>query len=653
VDEDLAEIESGERSLSAYSESIAAFYGEEAAKRLISAIKRKFFEPPPLQISPLEENKAAPDTSSPQLAFFVNPLDIHPWIELDGTTYKEYKSWLELRQVLPSLLGSGRVIPCEYFSCKRVDMFHRNALGKTRGFSSLEAHNKWGENREKRAPKSGKWGDIDIGMLSPRQVVVDEGSLYSLKDQQGKVVTFPLEELKNRITEQIEESEKRFQSAWESVKDHLGGAETIAKAVSKSRRGKKDIGNDRSKTPHTHAAGWITFREGDKDKNGGDIASSLRNSGAEQIAAQMLQIYYQALLAVGRLFPLAMRAAIAAKGHKAGATVIWELKGPRAYLAEVCNGPPGRVAFPNDVARCTIVLDTCKEVSLAVAFLAKNADVMRIKNRTSKSSKEIFAHRDVIVWLRIAGHVCQIRFVFKTIAQIFGRSTPIHQQWMLYFADITSLLQKGEMVYLKTNETDKDGKAQGVGEWRSVFGEQFLGSFKDGAFDVGVYTQPDGRVYMGEFQANQPHGSGRTLSPCGIQYTGDHQGGRPNGRGEIRIPGGLSMLQNPYIYVGQVDESDTKGLGVLFTSGDRLGDLVSGHFNPGFHLSDNASKKLLKGGNDVGKAFRTDMSIVAKSESAAEKAVRLRNDAIKSISKDAVAWDVLEPLISEALSVAN
>mmetsp|Transcript_34951 Transcript_34951/g.56628 ORF Transcript_34951/g.56628 Transcript_34951/m.56628 type:complete len:533 (+) Transcript_34951:505-2103(+) len=532
-------------------------------------------------------------------------------------------------------------------------MFHRNALGKTRGFSSLEAHNKWGENREKRAPKSGKWGDIDIGMLSPRQVVVDEGSLYSLKDQQGKVVTFPLEELKNRITEQIEESEKRFQSAWESVKDHLGGAETIAKAVSKSRRGKKDIGNDRSKTPHTHAAGWITFREGDKDKNGGDIASSLRNSGAEQIAAQMLQIYYQALLAVGRLFPLAMRAAIAAKGHKAGATVIWELKGPRAYLAEVCNGPPGRVAFPNDVARCTIVLDTCKEVSLAVAFLAKNADVMRIKNRTSKSSKEIFAHRDVIVWLRIAGHVCQIRFVFKTIAQIFGRSTPIHQQWMLYFADITSLLQKGEMVYLKTNETDKDGKAQGVGEWRSVFGEQFLGSFKDGAFDVGVYTQPDGRVYMGEFQANQPHGSGRTLSPCGIQYTGDHQGGRPNGRGEIRIPGGLSMLQNPYIYVGQVDESDTKGLGVLFTSGDRLGDLVSGHFNPGFHLSDNASKKLLKGGNDVGKAFRTDMSIVAKSESAAEKAVRLRNDAIKSISKDAVAWDVLEPLISEALSVAN
>mmetsp|Transcript_25241 Transcript_25241/g.40510 ORF Transcript_25241/g.40510 Transcript_25241/m.40510 type:complete len:89 (+) Transcript_25241:601-867(+) len=88
-------------------------------------------------------------------------------------------------------------------------MFHRNALGKTRGFSSLEAHNKWGENREKRAPKSGKWGDIDIGMLSPRQVVVDEGSLYSLKDQQGKVVTFPLEELKNRITEQIEESEKR------------------------------------------------------------------------------------------------------------------------------------------------------------------------------------------------------------------------------------------------------------------------------------------------------------------------------------------------------------------------------------------------------------------------------------------------------------
>jgi len=47
------------------------------------------------------------------------------------------------------------------------------------------------------------------------------------------------------------------------------------------------------------------------------------------------------------------------------------------------------------------------------------------------------------------------------------------------------------------------------------------------------------------------------------------------------------------------------------------------------------------------------MSIVAKSESAAEKAVRLRNDAIKSISKDAVAWDVLEPLISEALSVAN
>ncbi|NJN50745.1 MAG: hypothetical protein HC809_02140 [Gammaproteobacteria bacterium] len=55
---------------------------------------------------------------------------------------------------------------------------------------------------------------------------------------------------------------------------------------------------------------------------------------------------------------------------------------------------------------------------------------------------------------------------------------------------------------------------------------------------VGEYRWPDGRIYVGEFVAGQPHGIGIDTRPDGSMYEGDFDQGRRHGEGQLTLPDG-------------------------------------------------------------------------------------------------------------------
>ena len=71
-------------------------------------------------------------------------------------------------------------------------------------------------------------------------------------------------------------------------------------------------------------------------------------------------------------------------------------------------------------------------------------------------------------------------------------------------------------------KTFGDGKIQPKYEGVIIYGEPN---------GHGIYTNPDGRKYVGKFKDGKYHGHGTYISPDGYMYVGEFSNGKLNGQG--------------------------------------------------------------------------------------------------------------------------
>eukprot|EP00466_Bigelowiella_natans_P013042 jgi/Bigna1/72502/fgenesh1_pg.20_\ len=640
---ELANVTRGTPSLQTFADNIQVKFGIEAARNLSRQMERKLTEVAGLPPSKFE----------PTAMFWNFPSDHVAWTKLNAKTSKAYEQWVALRMAISSLRGTGRVIPCEFYGPSRPDRFHRNLLGKLRGFSDSGAFAQWEKVRLDQAPSSRKWKDVDPRFTTPEDMMLNGDTTYRLTDDAGTVRPFSWSSVEPRIEAAKAESKAKYTQAWEVISDHEKGPSLVSEAASKCTFKKKG-GNGAG--VHFKYSGWAF--------------ADVKLMMPEHVAAQTLQLYEQALVATGPLFVLACKCAASVRGLMKGTAVQWSIKKPLRYLRKVYE-KYGRMAKLTDVARCSIVFDTCEEVANAITWLLKNAEVERIKDRISKPAdggyrqaihyNSLFHQnvlfRDVLVNVRIDSHLCEVQLHLSAMANVKKHGGHLLFRWLRVY-DMSARLRNG-LPQTTTTEKDSQGRAQGLGHWENAMGDRFFGSFKDGEFDEGMYTNPNGFIYAGKFRNNRPGGLGRFSSPDGTElrssqqtliftdnesqclnrstsnfalcmYFGEHQNGRPNGLGQIFFPGKISHLATPYNFDGEVKNGEPAGHGVLFMG---KGSAVSGKFGAPMCLL-NDSKEAQDQGREIGKKIFTSVSNAAQAQaSAACKTAALAKKAVAQIDE--------------------
>jgi hypothetical protein len=356
------------------------------------------------------------------------------------------------------------------------------------------------------------------------------------------------------------------------------------------------------------------------------VHSRVKFMTMEHIAEVMIQVYEQALVSIGPLFILACKCAVAARGPGKGTAVQWSLKKPLRFLRKVFEKYGRRPAL-SDIARCSITCDTCKEVASCLQWLISNAEVERIKDRISKPAAG--GYRDMLVNVRINGHLCEIQLHLTSMAAVKKHGGHLLFRWLRLY-DMSTRVKQGRIY--TTTETDEHGRPAGLGHWSNAMGERFMGSFKDGQFDEGMLVTCNGLVYAGKFSNNKPSGLGRTSDPNGTEYFGQHSKGYPDGLGQFFFPGRVSKLATPLNYDGECKQGLPHGYGCVFIDG---APPKSGRFTSPLNLID-ASEKAAKRAIEVGKEVA--MEIGNKAKAASSGAIQVAMKAKKEVAAIDV-WD--------------
>jgi len=87
----------------------------------------------------------------------------------------------------------------------------------------------------------------------------------------------------------------------------------------------------------------------------------------------------------------------------------------------------------------------------------------------------------------------------------------------------------------------EDGLLQGLGEFRTLDGDYYIGFFKNGLrHGEGTFNLSNGEIHSGQWENGQLNGIGRLIRPDSWTYEGDFVNGVITGWGTIKFPDGSS-----------------------------------------------------------------------------------------------------------------
>jgi hypothetical protein len=157
---------------------------------------------------------------------------------------------------------------------------------------------------------------------------------------------------------------------------------------------------------------------------------------------------------------------------------------------------------------------------------------------------------------------------------------------------------KGTMVYSTRHIYTggfKNGKHDGEGFMQLPGGRTLKGRFQDNTIS-GIFTYPDGRVFVGQWEFLERNGQGTLKYPDGRVYDGEFKSGLRSGKGVMTWPTGrryegdfvsgqrtgkgTMTYRDGRMYSGDFLNGERSGSGVLtFPNGDRLeGQFVNGKY---------------------------------------------------------------------------
>jgi len=104
------------------------------------------------------------------------------------------------------------------------------------------------------------------------------------------------------------------------------------------------------------------------------------------------------------------------------------------------------------------------------------------------------------------------------------------------YRDYKRITRENEFKDLTTNDVlkllykeqqDKNGKQNGKGIYANPSGLKYVGEFKDDKFHgKGTVTLPGGEKYVGEWKENKRHGQGKYIFPDGRIVSGEYKEGK-------------------------------------------------------------------------------------------------------------------------------
>ena len=117
----------------------------------------------------------------------------------------------------------------------------------------------------------------------------------------------------------------------------------------------------------------------------------------------------------------------------------------------------------------------------------------------------------------------------------------------------------GTMVFAtghKYNGEFKNGVRHGNGEMFLPGDRKIVGVWKNNEIAEGIYTQPNGTVYEGQWKYRERNGRGKLTLPDGRKYIGDFKSGQRHGQGTMIYPDGRK-------YVGSFEYGTRTGQGTM------------------------------------------------------------------------------------------
>jgi hypothetical protein len=102
----------------------------------------------------------------------------------------------------------------------------------------------------------------------------------------------------------------------------------------------------------------------------------------------------------------------------------------------------------------------------------------------------------------------------------------------------------------------KDGLRHGEGVLLLPGGRKIVGVWVDNEIREGIYTEPDGTRYEGQWQFRERNGQGTLWYPDGRKYTGAFKSGRRHGKGTLSYPDGRR-------YAGDFFQGSRTGVGTM------------------------------------------------------------------------------------------
>jgi hypothetical protein len=102
----------------------------------------------------------------------------------------------------------------------------------------------------------------------------------------------------------------------------------------------------------------------------------------------------------------------------------------------------------------------------------------------------------------------------------------------------------------------KNGNRHGKGVMLMPGDRKIVGVWEDNEITEGVFTQPDGTVYDGQWRFRERNGMGTLTFPDGRKYSGEFKSGQRHGRGTMIYPDGRK-------YVGSFEYGARTGQGTM------------------------------------------------------------------------------------------
>jgi hypothetical protein len=136
---------------------------------------------------------------------------------------------------------------------------------------------------------------------------------------------------------------------------------------------------------------------------------------------------------------------------------------------------------------------------------------------------------------------------------------------------------KGTMVYATGHQFTggfKDGVRHGDGVMLMPGGRKIVGVWENNEIREGIYTQPDGTTYEGQWMFRERNGQGTLTLPDGRKYIGEFKSGQRHGKGTMTYPDGRK-------YVGDFNYGERSGSGTMTYADGRkyTGEFKAGERN--------------------------------------------------------------------------